>query len=458
MLYAEELTFSEVYASKAMGIDSLTAEDLEVLNAKAREYANYRKFPKTVTSQQFASDCAADPSINVLCELVTNKNQPAPSTPVPSEFLAKLNSALVSLDEPKDRTKNCVEALKTFDSVIKDQSLYTYHTRALYWSWVCAQAANNRELAKTFKEKLWTGFPLSHQTLRVLDEDKDPRLDILLRTEKDWIVRFRSERFPEINSWIEAIEALQKLGEDGAAAVAASQINSRLKEVEPEVRLYFAILMSQVAESIPSVLPVSRVLVPLFIEHKKYISPSTLRLLFPVNYSFEKTTQEKAGIVELVNEFRGNLDPALIIGLIHQESAFNPRAASSSNAFGLTQMLLETATDQYKKLKNNPNAKVDKNMLFDPRLSVQLGIMDFRWRLAQFNNDTVLTLASYNAGVAGVQKWVKQVKPVKNKDLLADVLFLNRGVDLHVSQYVTMILSRVDWYQKLYPELSSGRR
>lgn len=457
-LHAEELTFSDVYASKAMGIDSLSAEDLEILNAKAREYANYRRFPKTITSQQFASDCAADPSINVLCELVTNKNQPVVTPPASAEIRAKFNAALSSLDEQKARTKNCAGALKTFDTVLNDQSLYTYHTRALYWSWVCAQAANNRELARGFKEKLWAGFPLTHHTLRVLEEDKDERLDILLRTEKDWIVRFRSETSPEINAWIEAIEALQRLGEDGAAAVAASQINSRLKDIEPEVRLYFATLMSQVAESIPSVLPVSRVLVPLFIEHKKYIAPSTLRLLFPVNYSFEKTTQEKAGIVELVNEFRGNLDPALIIGLIHQESALNPRASSSANAFGLTQMLLETATDQYKRLKNDPQAKVDKNMLFQPRLSVQLGIMDFRWRLAQFNNDLVLTLASYNAGVAGVKKWMKEVKPVKNKDLLADVLFLNRGVEFHVSQYVTMILSRVDWYQKLYPDLNSGRR
>ena len=33
----------------------------------------------------------------------------------------------------------------------------------------------------------------------------------------------------------------------------------------------------------------------------------------------------------------------------------------------------------------------------------QLGILDFRWRLAQFKNDLILTLASYNAGVAGVQ-------------------------------------------------------
>lgn len=455
---AEELTFSEVYASKAMGIDKLPNDELAILTEKVREYANYRKNPKSSSGQQFASDCAADPKINILCELVINKIQAAPSQPAPADIRAKLNTALLSLDIPNERTKNCVDAVKTFETVLQDQALYTYHTRALYWSWVCAKNAKDQELARKLKEKLWEGFPLTHQTLRILDEDKDQRLNIILQTEKDWIVRFRSEKSPELNEWIESIEALQKIGEDGAAAVAASYINSRLRDLEPEVRLYFAVLMSQVAESVPSVLPVSRVLVPLFIEHKKYIAPATLKLLFPINYSFEKVTQEKAGIVELVDEFRGDLDPALLLGLIHQESAFNPRASSQANAYGLTQLLLETATDQYKKLKKDPNAKVDKNMLYQPRLSVQLGILDFRWRLAQLNGDLVLTLASYNAGVAGVQKWVKESKKVQNKDLLADVLFLNRPVEFHVAQYVTMILSRADWYQKLYPQFTSARR
>lgn len=268
-------------------------------------------------------------------------------------------------------------------------------------------------------------------------------------------MRFRSQKVLELNRWIEAIEALQKINEDGAAAVAGLHINHRLRELEPEVRLYFAVLMSQVSESIPSVLPVSRVLVPLFIEQPQYIAPSTLRLLFPINYSFEKVAHEKSGIVELVNEFRGNLDAALILGLVHQESAFNPRAASRANAFGLTQMLISAATDQYRRLTKTADAKVDRDMLFQPRLSIQLGVLDFRWRMAQFKNDLVLTLASYNAGVAGVQKWLRENKKIQTPELLADVLFLNRPQEYHVAQYVTAILSRIEWYRRLYPELKA---
>jgi hypothetical protein len=64
-------------------------------------------------------------------------------------------------------------------------------------------------------------------------------------------------------------------------------------------------------------------------------------------------------------------------------------------------------------------------------------------------------LASYNAGVAGVQKWMRETKKLQTPELLADVLFLNRPQEFHVSQYVTMILSRAEWYRRLYPQLKS---
>jgi soluble lytic murein transglycosylase-like protein len=452
---AQELTFSQVYASKIMGIDRLSGEELEALLAKARGYASYRRNSQSVAAKEFVDACTADPKTSVLCELLFNSSKPLPGPGAPAEVRSKLNAALLSLDNPKERSKNCAQALKVFESVINEPALYTYHTRALYWSWVCANATKESELARSIKERLWSRFPLSHHTYRVLSADKDTRIDSVLMREKDWPVSLRSQNILELNGWIEAIEALQKINEDGAAAVAGLYINQRLRELEPEVRLYFAVLMSQVSESIPSVLPVSRVLVPLFVEYPQYIAPATLRLLFPINYSFEKVAQEKSGIIELVNDFRGNLDAALLIGLIHQESALNPRAASGAGALGLMQLLIPTATDQYRRLTRTPTATVDRNMLFQPRLNVQLGILDFRWRLTQFKNDLILTLASYNAGVAGVQKWIRETKKLQTPELLADVLFLNRPQEFHVSQYVAMILSRAEWYRRLYPQLKA---
>ena len=38
-----------------------------------------------------------------------------------------------------------------------------------------------------------------------------------------------------------------------------------------------------------------------------------------------------------------SLDPYTVAGLIRQESVFNPRAASSANAYGLMQLLIPTA-------------------------------------------------------------------------------------------------------------------
>ncbi len=446
LAFVQNLTFSEVYKNKTMGIDSLPLDEVDSLFEKAKTFAYYRKFPKTSKAADIWQACHDDRSINVLCEIILNPRENGTATPTPQAVRTRLNAALISLDNVKGRAKSCIEAGKVFEAIIQDPALYTLRSRALYWSWVCAKATKQDNEARVIKEKLWDEFPLGHHTLQVLTQDQDDRLDKLLGAEQDWQVALRSEKAPEMNAWIAAIEALQKLGEDGAAAVAGLYINAQIRDLEAPVRLYLAALMAQVAESVPSVLPVSRVLVPLFIDHHEYMTPSTLRLLFPLNYKFEN---EAAGILDLVNEYRGELNASLMLGLIHQESAFNPRAASSAGAYGLTQMLLPTAADQYRKLINDPKATVERDMLFKPRLSVQLGLMDFRWRLGQLKNDVILTLASYNAGVAGVKKWSTEVKKIQNRDILTDVLFLNRGVEFHVSQYVAMILARAAWYEKL---------
>lgn len=452
-LSAQALTFKQAYETKVMGIDGLSSEDLEVALKKAMEYANYRKYPKSDTSKELWQVCLDYPSTNILCEVITKGKVEPEAAVTPLAVRTKLNAALLSLDNMLERPKTCPEAVKVFQAVAQDSTLYTYHSRALYWSWICANVLRNTSEAQTIKERLWAQFPLSHHTLRVLAQDRDGRIDTILRSDRDFKVLLRSEKLPELNPWIEAIEALQRQGEDGAAAVVALHINQRIRDLEPEVRLYLAVLMSQVSESIPSVLPMPRILLPLFLDKPEYMTPSTLKLLFPLNYRYDKVSQERASLLEMVNQYRGNIDTSIFLGLIHLESALNPRAASKAGAFGLTQMLLATATDQYRKLKKDPNAKVDQEMLFKPRLSIELGAMDYRWRSSEFDNDLVLTLASYNAGVAGVKKWVGEVKKINSQQLLMDVLFLNRPAEYHVSQYVGMILARSDWYEKLYPQL-----
>lgn len=80
------------------------------------------------------------------------------------------------------------------------------------------------------------------------------------------------------------------------------------------------------------------------------------------------------------------LDPALLKAVMHVESAFDKYAISHKGARGLMQLMPGTAR------------RYGVASVFDPRQNVVGGARYLRDLLQQFNNDTSLALAGYNAG------------------------------------------------------------
>ena len=87
------------------------------------------------------------------------------------------------------------------------------------------------------------------------------------------------------------------------------------------------------------------------------------------------------------------IDPALLKGLVSQESGFNPSARSGAGAVGLTQLMPATASALG---VTNP---------LDPAQSLQGGAKYLREQLDRFGGDETLALAAYNAGPGAVQKY-----------------------------------------------------
>jgi soluble lytic murein transglycosylase-like protein len=87
------------------------------------------------------------------------------------------------------------------------------------------------------------------------------------------------------------------------------------------------------------------------------------------------------------------VDPALLAGLVKQESNFNPNAHSGVGAKGLTQLMDSTARGLGVK---DP---------FDPAQSLDGGAKFLSGLLKQFHGDQSLALAAYNAGPGAVQKY-----------------------------------------------------
>ena len=87
------------------------------------------------------------------------------------------------------------------------------------------------------------------------------------------------------------------------------------------------------------------------------------------------------------------IDPAILKGLIKQESGFNPNAGSSAGAQGLTQLMPGTASS------------LGVTDLHDPAQSIDGGAHYLKMQLDRFGGDYSKALAAYNAGPGAVQRY-----------------------------------------------------
>jgi len=98
------------------------------------------------------------------------------------------------------------------------------------------------------------------------------------------------------------------------------------------------------------------------------------------------------------------LDRALIYAIVRQESYFNPKAVSVSNARGLMQLLPSTARD----MDRSTNYRRNPAPLFEPGLNMRLGQSYLMWLMQEFHNDGDLgrVFAAYNGGPGWLSRWL----------------------------------------------------
>lgn len=116
--------------------------------------------------------------------------------------------------------------------------------------------------------------------------------------------------------------------------------------------------------------------------------------LYPFPYSTEIANWSK----------QHQLNPMLVTALMRQESRFEAKIESVAGAKGLMQVMPDTASFIADKLK------VKKYNLENPNDNIQLGTWYLGYTHDEYQNNSMLAVASYNAGPGAVGGWLDTAK------------------------------------------------
>ena len=139
---------------------------------------------------------------------------------------------------------------------------------------------------------------------------------------------------------------------------------------------------------------------------------------------------------------RHNLDPYQIVGLIRQETIFNPMAKSYANAYGLMQFLPSTAKAV---ARVNNLGNITTNDLYNPVLSIQLGTAYVRQLQNEFGRFEYVA-AAYNGGETRVRRWIRE-SPNQEIEEWVEAIPLSQ-----TRLYVQGVYRNTRIYQRLYDD------
>lgn len=226
-----------------------------------------------------------------------------------------------------------------------------------------------------------------------------------------------------------------KLIESGLSEEAIRELELLLKEDDRGEYLYYYALISSKGKAYPKSIRALRKLFPYaFTEEGDKLPDDVYKLLYPLPYfkEFRKISQE-------------NQIPILLLySIARQESLFDRKAISRSDARGIIQLLPSTARHTAK-IFNIDFKNIEE--LFDVETNLKIGTKYFLHLYQNFNKNIVYALAGYNAGPNRVKEW-KQNSFTNDEEIFIESIPFKE-----TRSYVKRILNNYYEYQRLYPEL-----
>jgi soluble lytic murein transglycosylase-like protein len=164
--------------------------------------------------------------------------------------------------------------------------------------------------------------------------------------------------------------------------------------------------------------------------HQAAVPQEALRLYYPL--AFEETVRAQAE--------RRRLPVHVLLGMIRQESGFDPTAHSRAGARGLMQLMPATGREVARRM----GLAFSSSRLSDPAYNLSLGTAYFRQVLSMFDDNLELALAGYNGGPYRIRRLWRQ-------DGGGELDTFLEGLGVEESRiYVKRILVLSDSYQEIY--------
>ncbi len=153
-------------------------------------------------------------------------------------------------------------------------------------------------------------------------------------------------------------------------------------------------------------------------------TPETVRrAIYPLEYE---------GIIREVSAAH-DLEPTLVAAVVYTESRFRPEVRSHRGAYGLMQLLPQTATF----IRERSGIEGDYR---DPRVNLRMGAWYLSYLEDRYLGDERLVLAAYNSGEGQVNAWISE----KGFDVGEDIPFQE------TREYVENVLEARQIYEELY--------
>lgn len=137
-----------------------------------------------------------------------------------------------------------------------------------------------------------------------------------------------------------------------------------------------------------------------------------------------------------------DIDPFLIAAVIRTESKFNTQAKSPKGAFGLMQMMPETATWVAEQMGFGDEFTTEQ--LGNPEVNIRMGTWYLSSLKKEFKGNEVLMLAAYNGGRGNVKQWMARYDWTMAFNDPGKIPFLE------TREYVDRVVCSKKRYQELY--------